>query len=87
MVHTQLPLMVGMCMMQIPLCKEALDYCCSTSTVKNEFVSFRKATLFFYDGPDINRKASMTLWVVSNKRKRDNGGEGRKTVRARTFFL
>ena len=31
----------------IPLCKEALDYCCSTSTVKNEFVSFWKATLFF----------------------------------------
>ena len=24
----------------IPLCKEALDYCCSTSTVKNEFVNF-----------------------------------------------
>jgi hypothetical protein len=32
----------------IPLCKEALDYCCSTSTVKNEFVSFRKVTLLFY---------------------------------------
>ena len=31
----------------IPLCKEALDYCCSTTTVKNEFVSFRKVTLFF----------------------------------------
>jgi hypothetical protein len=31
----------------IPLCKEALDYCCSTSTVKNEFVSFWKVTLFF----------------------------------------
>ncbi len=27
--------------------KDALDYCCSTSTVKNEFVSFWKATLFF----------------------------------------
>ncbi len=47
----------------IPLCKEALDYCCSTSTVKNEFVSFWKATIF-YDGPDINRKASFSLWVV-----------------------
>ncbi len=31
----------------VPLCKEALDYCCSTSTVKNEFVSFWKATLLF----------------------------------------
>jgi len=67
----------------IPLCKEALDYCCSTSTVKNEFVSFRKATLFFYDGPDINRKASFTLWVDSNKRKRADG-DGPKIVRART---
>ena len=31
----------------IPLYKEALDYCCSTSTVKNEFFSFRKGTPFF----------------------------------------
>jgi hypothetical protein len=31
----------------IPLCKEALEYCCSTSTVKNEFVSVWKVTLFF----------------------------------------
>ena len=31
------------------LCKEALDYWCwSTSTVKNEFVSFRKVTLFLF---------------------------------------
>ncbi|KAI2502762.1 hypothetical protein MHU86_11666 [Fragilaria crotonensis] len=65
----------------IPLCKEALDYCCSTSTVKNEFVSFRRQ-LSFYDGPDINRKASFTLWVDSNKRRAD--GDGPKIVRART---
>jgi hypothetical protein len=31
----------------IPLCKQSLDYCCSSSTVKNELVSFWKATLFF----------------------------------------
>jgi hypothetical protein len=31
----------------IPLCKKALDYCCSTTMVKNEFVSFWKVTLFF----------------------------------------
>jgi hypothetical protein len=31
----------------ISLCKQSLDYCCSTLTVKNEFVSFRRATLFF----------------------------------------
>jgi hypothetical protein len=31
----------------IPLCKEALDYCCSTTMVKNEFVSIWKVTLFF----------------------------------------
>jgi hypothetical protein len=32
---------------EIPLCKEALDYCCSTTMVKNEFVSFWKEKLFF----------------------------------------
>ncbi len=32
----------------IPLCKKSLDYCCSTLTVKNEFVSFQRATLFFF---------------------------------------
>ncbi len=31
----------------IPLCKEALDYCCSTTMVTNEFVSFHKVTIFF----------------------------------------
>jgi hypothetical protein len=31
----------------IPLCKEVLDYCCSTTIVKNEFMSFWKVTLFF----------------------------------------
>ena len=31
----------------IPLIKEALDYSCSTPTVKNAFVSFWKVTLFF----------------------------------------
>jgi hypothetical protein len=31
----------------IPLCKEVLDYCCSTTMVKNEFGSFCKVTTFF----------------------------------------
>jgi len=34
-------------------------------------------------GPDINRKASFTLWVDSNKRKRADG-DGPGIVRART---
>ncbi len=54
----------------IPLCKESLDYCCSTSTVvKNEFVSFRKASLFFFEGKDEEKKRQMT---VPMKRKREN---------------
>ena len=53
----------------IPLCKEALDYCCSTSKVKNEFVNFRKVTLFFYEGKNVNKKVRM-------KRKIDDPGEG-----------
>jgi hypothetical protein len=56
----------------IPLCKEALDYCCSTSTVKNKFVSFRKATLFFYEGTDVIKKTQLTLLREGLKRKRDD---------------
>ena len=41
---------------EIPLCKEALEDCCSTTMVKNEFVSFWKITLF-YDSPDVNKKS------------------------------
>lgn len=71
----------------IPLCKEALDYCCSTSTVKNEFVNFRNLTLFYYDGSDVNKKSQMTLWPRS-KRKRDGGENGgKKVVRTRYIFL
>jgi hypothetical protein len=72
----------------IPLCKEALDYSCwSTSTVKNEFVSFCKVTLFVVS-PDVNRKMQMTLWLRS-KQKRDNSGDGErpKIVRTGTFSL
>jgi hypothetical protein len=72
----------------ISLCKEALDYCCSTSTVKNEFASFRKVTLFFYDGSDMNKNSQMILFVGS-KRKRDNAadGEGPRIVKTRTISL
>ena len=74
----------------IPLCKEALDYCCSTTMVKNEFVSFRKVRLFFYEGPDANKKSQMTLLVCSKrKRKRDNAEdcEGPRIVKTRTISL
>lgn len=73
----------------IPLCKEALDYCCSTPTVKNAFVSFRKVTLFFYDGPDVNRKSQMTLSTECSKRQRDDSeqDEGPRTVRTRTVSV
>jgi hypothetical protein len=72
----------------IPLCKEALDYCCSTTMVKNEFVSFWKVTLFFYEGPDAIKKSQMTLLVCS-KRKRDNAAdcEGPRIVKTRTISL
>ena len=36
----------------IPLCKEALDYCCSTETMKNTFVSFCRVTTFQYLGKE-----------------------------------
>jgi hypothetical protein len=55
----------------IPLYKEALDYCCSTTMVKNEFVSFCIVTQFFYDGPDVNKMSQMALLFCS-KQKRDN---------------
>jgi hypothetical protein len=59
-------------LVSIPLCKEALDYCCSTTIVrKNEFVSFQKVTLFSHDGPNVNMKSQMTLFL-SSKQKRDN---------------
>jgi len=58
--------------------------------VKNEFVSFRKVTLFFYEGPDANKKSQMTLLVCSKrKRKRDNAAdcEGPRIVKTRTISL
>ena len=58
----------------IPLCKESLDYCCSTATVKNEFVSFRKATLFHCDGikdPEKRMKLTLQIGKQPPKRERD----------------
>jgi hypothetical protein len=76
----------------LPLCQEALDYCCSTSTVKNEFVNFRELTFFYYEGQDKNRKSAMTLYSLKpDKRKRKDGDgdnepePGPKIVR-RTFI-
>jgi hypothetical protein len=58
----------------IPLCKEALDYCCSTTMVKNEFMSFWEVSIFFQGGPDVNKKAHMTLFSCS-RWKRENAAE------------
>ena len=45
----------------IPLCKVALDYCCSTETVKNTFVSFCRVTTFQYLGHDKEHIQKMTF--------------------------
>ena len=71
----------------IPLCKEALDYCCSTSTVKNEFMCFRKMTLFYYDGSDLKKKAQMILRTRSKRKRDGDENGGKKIVRTRYFFL
>ena len=61
----------------IPLCKEALDYCCSTTMVKNEFVSFLQSNTLFYDGPNVNKKSQMVLFLCSYwKRETTAEGEG-----------
>jgi hypothetical protein len=73
----------------IPLCKEALDNCCSTTMMKNEFVSFCKVTLFFYDGPEVNKKSQMALFLCLKWKRRDNAadGEGPRIVKTRTISL
>ena len=40
----------------IPLCKEGLDYCCSTSEIKNEFVKFYDG-FFFRDMSEKKQRA------------------------------
>jgi hypothetical protein len=44
----------------IHICKQSLDYCCSTSAVKNEFFSSWKATFIFFEGKDKDKKRQMT---------------------------
>ena len=73
----------------LPLCQEALDYCCSTQAVQNQFVNFRKATLFFYDGKQKDKIQKMT---PLRKRKRDDAEQGKgkrepKIVRTRYIYL
>ena len=44
----------------IPLCEEALNYCCSIPTVSNKFVAFKHVTIFYYSGKDHQKKIMMT---------------------------
>ena len=50
------------------LSQEALDYCCSTETVKNTFVNFCKVVKFHYDGPDIKKRQQMILSLPGSVR-------------------
>ena len=45
----------------IPLCEEAMNYCCSTPTVRNTFVAFKHVTIFYYGGKDPQKKIMMTI--------------------------
>ena len=76
----------------IPLCKEALDYCCSTETTKNTFVSFRRITTFQYLGKQKERIQKMTLQVKKDspkKRERedDNDDTSREGSKPKYIFL
>jgi hypothetical protein len=71
----------------IPLCKEGLDYCCSTSTTKNEFVEFRKVTLFFYDGRDSKRISSLTLDTNRKRKDREEEEEKDRPKIVRTSYI
>ena len=62
----------------IPLWKEALDNCCSTETVKNTFLSFRRVTTFQYLGANKRYIHRMTLQVKKDsprKREREDGSD------------
>ena len=76
----------------IPLCKEALDYCCSTETTKNTFVSFRRVTTFQYLGKEKAKIQKMTLQVKKDsprKRERedDNDDTSRGGSKPKYIFL
>ena len=45
----------------LPLCMEGLNYCCSTATVKNTFLTFQKLTCFSYDGHNKHKRNAMRL--------------------------
>jgi len=55
----------------ILLCKEGLDYCCSTPTKRCEFVEFHKGLLFRYDDTDIKKIKRLTRPATENKLKDD----------------
>ena len=55
----------------LTLSGEALDYCCSTETVKNTFVYSGKVVLFHYEGPEIEKRKKMILTLPGFCRKYD----------------
>ena len=77
----------------IPLCKEALDYCCSTETTKNTYVSFRRVTTFQYLGADKHYIHEMTLQVKRDspkKQEREDGSDdtsSRERSKLKYIFL
>ena len=56
----------------LPLCKEALDYCCSTQEIRNEFLHFQKGMIFSYTGTKSEKVKQMTLAKKRRARRRDN---------------
>ena len=45
----------------LPLCMEGLNYCCSTATVKNTFLTFQRLTCISYDGHNKHKRNAMRL--------------------------
>ena len=52
----------------ITLSSEALDYCCSTDTVKNIFVNFHKVVKFHYEGSKTEKRQQMILTLPGQGR-------------------
>ena len=64
-------LMEDSCMMQMKFMQlhgEAWDYCCSTDTVKNTCVNFRKVVKFHYEGSETEKRQQMILTLPGQGR-------------------
>ena len=59
----------------LTLSGEALDYWCSTETVKNTFVNFGKVVLFHYKGPEIEKRKQMILTLPGFGREYDDSDD------------